>query len=49
MKLPSSSARCEHRPPAKYETLNDLFAQAKHYNECQQNPNATLINREKPD
>jgi hypothetical protein len=33
MKLPSTSARCEHRPPDKYETLDDLFAQAKHYAE----------------
>ena len=32
-KRESHFAKCEHRPPAKYETLDDLFAQAKHYSE----------------
>ena len=32
-KRESQSAKCDHRPPDKYETLEDLFAQAMHYSE----------------
>jgi len=32
-KRESQFAKCDHRPPDKYETLDDLFAQAKHYSE----------------